>query len=275
MKWKIFVVCHDLILDSYYEHDHDFNNENFCFVNVADKPLLPEYYKKYNLIDLKDLKNYTRLGKSYTESEVIYNIYQNKLHEGLDAIGFLHWDKELKTTKDGTYNIVAQINQLMDQNTHLSFETHYTVRDYNQQILADIRQPNKYKGKGTNCYDYILKDYNRFFGTRYSIQDFLEKQVINLCSCFMVPTGVFEKMMPFIASVIESKKLDVFDTKGYYRVQGVFMERYFGLFLCFEPLKYAELTLVHHSYRKTKMSARLLKLYYRLSDVFKRNQACM
>jgi len=268
MKWKVFVVCHDLIMDQYYENDRNFNRENFCFVNVADQPLLPEYYEKYNLIDLKDLKNYVRLGKRYTEAEVIYNIYKNNLHQGLDAIGFLHWDKELKTTGDQSYDVVDKINQQLDHQVHISFETHFTSHDYHQRILADIRQPEKYKGKGTNCYDYILNDYNQFFGTHYSINDFMDKQVINLCSCFMVPGIVFEKMMPFISSVIESKKLDIFDTNGFYRIQGIFMERYFGLFLSFEPLKFIDLTLFHHSYRKTKLPARLLKLYYRVSDLF-------
>ncbi len=268
-KWRIFIICHDKIIEEYYANDPKFDADRFWFVNVSSRHLYKEYELKYKVINLFDQGIYRKLGRAYTESEAIYNIYLNGLHKDCEAVGFIHWDVELKSRASGDYNISENIDEMVGQSVHISFETHDVVRDYHHGILADPRQPNKYKGKGLNCYDYILNDYNRYFKSQYSIQDLLTKKKINLCSCFLIPCTTFERMMLFISEILESGKLNIFDTKGLYRKQGVLMERYFGLFLAFENLIHKELPLHHHSFKKIGIKAHAMNVFHRMIDLLK------
>jgi len=246
-KWKIYIVAHKKIHDCMYKADSFFNKDNYTIFNVADKRI--KISKKYSVVNQTDLSNYQQLGKWWAESEAIYNIYYNKeLYKDLDYIGFIHYDKELRLIETNQTNVTQQINEyLLDKdNGHVCLELHNTVIDYNQRILADIDQPNTLVGDGKNCYDYILEDYNNYFKTNYTIEDFLNKKNINLCSCFLIDINTFEKMMGFINNVILSKRLEVFDTNHQYRIQGGLMERYFGLFLTFEFNTFSDLSLYHH-----------------------------
>lgn len=269
MKWRIFIVCHDKIIDDYYTNDPRFDADHFCFVNVSSRRLRQEYEFRYKVINLFEQGIYRKLGRAYTESEAIYNIYLNGMHRDCDAIGFIHWDVELKSGASGGYNISDQIDEMIGHSVHISFETHDVVGDYHHRILADPSQPNKYKGKGLNCYDYILNDYNRHFKTQYSIQDVLNKKQINLCSCFLIPCPTFERMMLFVSEILESGKLNIFDTIGLYRKQGVLMERYFGLFLALEKLTHKDLPLYHHSFKKIGIKAHAMNVFHRVLDLFK------
>jgi hypothetical protein len=176
----------------------------------------------------------------------------------LDFIGFIHYDKELKLLKAPLWqsrtNITERINSYIKDRTkaHISFETHIPKNDYNQRILADVTMPNTLVGDGLNCYDYILSDYNNYFETVYTIDDFMRKPHINLCSCFLIDIKTFEKMMGFFDWIIQSRKLEVFDTNHQYRLQGGLAERYFGFFLMFEYEEMNDLSIFHRYNKNLK-----------------------
>lgn len=251
IKWKIFIATHKKIYDKMYQGDYKFNNEQYVFLNVGQSDKL-DNSEKYHVINQKELPNFVSLGKWWAESEGIYNIWRSGIYKSLDFVGFLHYDKELCLTEKRLFhrrNITQRIGKYLLENpnrAHISFETHDIQRDYNQHILADVNQPDTLQGEGNNCYDYILKDYNDYFKTSYTLEDLLNRKEINLCSCFMMDTNTFEKMMKFWDSIVMSKKLEQFDTKHQYRIQGGLAERYFGVFLAFEYEEMEDISLIHH-----------------------------
>lgn len=258
MNWKIYIAAHKAIQDSMYVNDRRFNNENYTIINVGSADRI-ENQEKYSCINQYMLENCAELGKQWAESEGIYNIWRSKIYKELDFIGFLHYDKELRLVKRNLLghqptNITERIEKYLSGKTraHISLETHDIVEDYAQKILADATKPNVLTGEGTNCYDYILADYNEFFGTHYSLDQLLQKKKINLCSCFLIDIAGFEKMMGFFDWIVSSRKLDIFDTEHRNRIQGGLAERYFGVFLAFEYEKSKDLSLIHHWNRGLK-----------------------
>lgn len=254
-RWKIYVVTHKKVYPALFQVDKRFNNQNYCFLNVGSFPTL-ENAEGYCCIAQSELPNYVGLGKYWAESEGIYNIWRSGIHKELDFIGFLHYDKELRLINgwgDKT-NITERIEKyLRNKNkAHISFECHSMKMDYEQKIMADITRPNELAGDGRNCYDYILTDYNEYFHTAYTIKDILRHKYINLCSCFLIDINTFDKMMQFFDWIVQSHKLEVFDTEHKYRFQGGIAERYFGVFLLLEYKKFKDLSLVHQYDRGLK-----------------------
>lgn len=255
-KWKIFIVSHESIYDKQMAGDRKFNNENYCFLNVGSLEKLKNS-DKYYCINQKDLNNYLPLGKFWAESEGIYNIWRSGIYKELEYIGFLHYDIEFRLWKKnrmresfylGTAtNITSRISRYIKNKNkcHISFQTYNTKADYEQKIMADTERPNELVGEGKNCYEYILEDYNEFFGTQYTIEDLLVKENINLCSCFLIDIKTFDKMMNFFDWIVSSHKLESFDTEHKYRFQGGMAERYFGIFLLLEYDEMLDLGLVH------------------------------
>lgn len=252
-KWKIFIVGHKRIYEELYRNDPGFNYDNYWVLNVGEHDRI-EGAEKFTCIRQKDLTDFYSLGKWWAESEGVYNIWRDGGWRDLDFIGFIHYDKELRLTsrhliKAHNTNITDRINKYLSGKTraHISFETYKTKTIYNQRILADVSQPEILTGvEGVNCLDYILEDYNKYFGKDYSRKDLLRRRHINLCSCFMIDVATFHKMMGFFDWVVKSHKLEQFDKKHRNRMQGGLAERYFGVFLIFEYTTFADISLIHH-----------------------------
>ena len=85
-----------------------------------------------------------------------------------------------------------------------------------------------------NCIDRILDDYNSFFQTRHTLQDVARDGFLTMCDCFVTPVGVFDKLMSFISPIMESGKLDIYDTQRLHRLQGGLLERYVAVFFALE-----------------------------------------
>jgi hypothetical protein len=228
-KWKVFIVTHGPIRENYYKNDLQFNNENWGFVNVSDKKLDELMYNKYEIIDILNLPHSVPIGKWYAESEAMYNIYNNKIHEKYDYIGFIHYDYELFNPLNNEYQITNMIDEILSKKNIIYFST--ALGDYNAKILADINKPNQQVGEGFNCYDYIIKDYNLFYSTNETVDEWKIQIPKNICSAFLCPIKDFNEMMKFISQIIESKKLEIFDTNHNYRQQGGLIERYISVFL--------------------------------------------
>jgi len=242
-KWKVFIVFHQLIYDDIYGGDGLFGKENYTFLKVGEQncPVNYEY------IDIRYFSNYTPLGKYYAESEAIYNVYKNpELWQDLSHIGFSQYDKPHKLKNQEKYNITELIiNNLSPQN-HISFETYTMQTDFNQHIMMDEDRPNELTGNGKNCYYGIIHDYNEFHGTVFCLGDIIKKN-INLCSSFLLPVKNFDNIMKFISHIIESKKLDQFDTFHQHRIQGGLLERYIGVAIILENLNLIDLTTEHYN----------------------------
>lgn len=249
-KWKVYIVAHNKIFDEMMSGDKRFNNDNYCFLNVGPLGQLKNS-DKYCCVDQKKLPGYVALGKEWAESEGIYNIWRSGAYKELDFIGFVHYDKEFRLTKKYMIgrrtNITQRINRYLKykNRAHISLETHNMQEDYGQKIMADVTRPNELTGDGVNCYQYILEDYNNFFNTNYTIENILEKKCINLCSCFLIDVQTFDRMLKFFDWIVQSHKLEVFDTEHKHRFQGGIAERYFGVFLLLEYDKMLDLSLVH------------------------------
>ncbi len=254
-KWKIYIVTHQKIYPALFQVDTKFNNQNYCFLNVGSTPKL-ENSEEFSCIAQRDLPNYVALGKYWTESEGIYNIWRSGIYKELDFIGFLHYDKELRLIKGfgNKTNITERIEKYLynKDRAHISFECHSTRWDYAQNFMADTSRPNEPQGDGVNCYSYILADYNEFFHTNYTVKDLLRHRYINLCSCFLIDIKTFDKMMQFFDWIVQSHRLEVFDTEHKHRFQGILAERYFGIFLLLEYKEYKNLSIVHQYDRGLK-----------------------
>lgn len=249
-KWKIYIVGHKKIHDELMEGDKQFNNLNYTFLNVGELDRL-ENSEKYSCINQRELSNYVSLGKHWAESEGIYNIWRSQTHKQFAYIGFLHYDIEFKLTKKfcpgGSTNITKRIEKYIRgrQKAHISFATYNTKEEYAYKMLMDPSRPNEVVGDGLNCYDQILADYNQYFKTSYTLEDFFARKYINLCSCFLIDVPAFDKMMGFFDWLVTSRKLDIYNTERRNRFQGGMAERYFGVFLLFEYDKSLNLSLVH------------------------------
>ena len=250
-NWKIYIISHSELYDEMYAHDKLFGADNYEVLNVGSKEYLYNT-KGLRVIDQKKLKTYQNLVKWWAESERLYNLWLSDEWKSLDYIGFIHYDLELKLDARvkalNKYNITSRIDKYLQDKkiAHISFETHDARAIYNQKVMADVGQPNVLCGDGTNCYDYILEDYNKYFGTSYSVQDLLNRKQLNMCSCFLIDVHHFDEMMQWWAQIVKSGKLDIFDTEHVNRLQGGLAERYYSVYLAFAYNELLDLSLIHH-----------------------------
>ncbi|WDF54709.1 hypothetical protein [Mucilaginibacter sp. KACC 22063] len=237
IDYRLFVVFHQQLKNEYY--DSSIINK-YEFVNVNPRNDLTAINPDYIVISQYEFENFHSLGKWYTESEVIYNIYKNKyLYKDVNYIGFLQHDIDSSVLNKEILEKNLPKYQLINLQPY-PFQT-----DYNQKILMDESQPDKKTGAGVNCYEVIINDYNNFYNTNYTAEN-LKNVTLNLCSSFILRTDIFEKMMLFIESIIKSGKLDQFDSNRQYRIQGGLLERYYAVWLAFDNLQTTQIPLKHH-----------------------------
>jgi hypothetical protein len=275
--WKIFIHCHNVIWDDMYENDPDFNREHYSFLKLGGHDLRVNATKGYHIINEFDFPIYWNAAH-YAELTGMYCVYKNRLTEGLDYIGFSHYDKEhrligsggsvnineleaarvkyeVKRRKcHGAANITSMIQKSIDAPfpLHVSLESHDFRKIYDQRVLMDDSKPEAFVGEGVNCIDRILEDYNSFFQTRYILEDVARDGFLNMCNCFVTPVSIFDKLMSFIASVMESGKLDIYDTQRLHRLQGGLLERYVAVFFALEDIAKIDLSIMHQYSRKLK-----------------------
>lgn len=281
-NWTVFIMCHDVIWDGMYEHDPGFGPGHYSFLKLGRHELRHDSSKGYRIVSEFDYP-VSLDAPHYAELTGLYCVYKNRLHDGLEYVGFSHYDKEhrllapegtanigeLETirsrtegerrTGDGPTDITARIQKLVDSPTpvHISLETHGFRKIYDQRVLMDERRPDAFVGEGRNCIDRILEDYNGFFGTRFTLEDVARDGFFTMCDCFVTPFPLFEKLMTFIAPIIESRKLDTYDTGRRHRLQGGLLERYVAVFFALEKIDKMDLSLVHQYWKKRTREGRL------------------
>jgi len=246
-SYKIFVIYHDRI-DLQYFTNADL--ANFSFVNV--NPANPHRYSELSGFNLYELPGFIPLGKWYTETEVIYNIYKHpELMAGIDYIGFIHYDIDFRPVTRNFLETHLGVYEL------INFQPHSFRADFAQQILMDPQQPDTLQGPGKNCYVTIFDDFNKFYGSHFDYEQFMGAE-INLCSCFLMDLNRFLEMMQFAAGVIESGKLNAFDRTHKYRIQGGFMERYYAVWSLLKISDTLSLPLPHE-FLQTRRNQPLLR----------------
>jgi hypothetical protein len=277
-KWTIFIMCHNVIWDELYAFDSGFDSRHYTFIKLGRQNLKYNSHKGYKIISERDCPIYLDLPH-YAELTGLYCIYKNRLHDGLDYVGASHYDKEHRLIGDGSHRNMQELDALrleadikrrvlpgsktnltelietqitQRQDVHISLESHDVQKIYDQRITMDERYPDMFVGNGVNCIDRILQDYNDFFGTRYTWEDLKKCDYLTMCNCFLTPVWLFEKLMTFICPIIESRSLDIFDTKRKHRLQGGLLERYVAVFFALEKIKTVDLSTVHQPWRKIR-----------------------
>ena len=91
--WKVFIHCHNVIWDEMYENDPDFTSGHYSFLKLGSHDLRYNPAKGYHIISEFDFPIY-RDAPHYAELTGMYCVYKNRLHDGLDYVGFSHYDKE-------------------------------------------------------------------------------------------------------------------------------------------------------------------------------------
>ena len=277
-KWTVFIMCHNVIWDDLYAHDPGFDGRHYRFMKLGRQDIKYDRSKGYQIIREQDYPIWLDLPH-YAEMTGLYCIYKNRLHDGLDYIGFSHYDKEHRLIGDGSHRNMQELEALRleaemerrvlpgsrtnltalieaeiirRRDVHISLESHDVQKIYDQRITMDDRFPERIDGEGVNCIDRILQDYNDFFSTRHTWENLRKCNYMNMCDCFVTPVRLFEKLMTFLCPVIESGRLDIYDPERKHRLQGNLLERYAAVFFALEPIEKADLSTVHQFWRKVR-----------------------
>jgi len=243
-KLKIFIAFHNNIFFEHYEKDLLFSKDYYTFCKIDKLP--NNYFHLSNVIDVNQFPNFVDIGSDYGEYQGIYNIYKNpEIWKDLLYFGYSQYDKSHVRVETGETNITEQILNNLDEKNHISLETHYFAIDYNQKIMMDDEYPTKLVGNGVNVYNRIIKEYNEYYNTNHTLDKFFNKK-INLCTSFIIPIKIFEKIMIWISFIIESGKLTKFFPAS--RVHGAgLLERFFGVALILENLNFIDVNILHLS----------------------------
>lgn len=235
--WKMYVTFFQNLFDDHYTVDRTWNPENYTFVKVNDDyPLeLEENRVKYDVFVEHDFgvfsPDWQRRG--YCENSVLYHLYRNGAHKKHDYIGFIEYDHVL--TEDFTATIQKKLDEAREE-TIFSFES-FTYRQlWEQAIIMNPRRREKVSGKPDskwNCINVILEDYNEFHKTHYTTERLASKDCFPICHCFLIPSGIFEKVMAFHSHIMESGKVERYHRHNWRSPAGL-MERYVAVSLALE-----------------------------------------
>jgi len=249
IKWKIFVTFFQSLYDDHYTSDHTWNADNFTFVKVNDRyPLeLSENKLPYNVFIEHDFPVFRPdlQEKGYCENSVIWHLYKNDVHKEYDYIGFIEYDHVL--TADFTCTIQKKLDAAHGE-IILSFQP-FTYRQlYDQAIIMNPYRREKVTGRPDspwNVVSVVLKEYNTFHGTQYGLERLAAKDCFPICHCLLIPSAMFDRIMPFHTSIIESGKVEGYHRHNW-RSPGGLMERYLAVSLALEDAPIDSSILLEH-----------------------------
>lgn len=239
IKWKIFVTFFRDLFDDHYTVDRTWNPENFTFVKVNDR--FPQNLSgnklPYNILVEHDFPVFRPdlQEKGYCEESVLWHLYRNGVHKSLDYIGFIEYDHVL--TEDFTQAVQRKLDEASGD-LILSFQTFSFRQLYNQAVVMNPRRREKVDCKNNpdmpwNCINVSLNDYNAFFDTKYSLDRLKTKDCFPICHSLLMPSAMFDRLMAFQASVIESGKVEGYHRHNWRSPAGL-MERYLAVSLALE-----------------------------------------
>ena len=237
VTWKIYVTFFKNLYDDHYTVDHTWNPDNFSFVKVNDRyPLeLKENALPYPILNEHDFPVFRPelQEKGYCENSVIWHLYKNDVHKAYDYIGFIEYDHVL--AKDFTQTIQKRLDAA-NRETIFSFQSFTFHQLRNQAIIMNPYRREKVEGKPDspwNCIDIILKDYNEFYKTAYTVDRLAAKDCFPICHSLLMPSTIFDRIMPFHTAIMESGKVEGFHRHNWRSPAGL-MERYLAVALALE-----------------------------------------
>lgn len=248
-SWKIFLTFFRSLYDDHYTIDRTYSPGNFTFVKVNDKyPLEIERNRlAYDIYIEHDFPIYRPdlQEKGYCENSVLYHIYKNGIHRSYDYVGFMEYDHVLT---DGFTRTIQKKLDEVGQETIFAFQK-FTFRQlWEQGILMNPHRPEKVEGKPDskwNSINVILSDYNDFFKTGYGLDRLAAKDCFPICHSFLIPSRIFEKIMPFHIAIMESGKVERYHRHNWRSPAGL-MERYLAVALALEEAQIDDSLQLEH-----------------------------
>jgi hypothetical protein len=250
-KWKIFVTFFKNLYDDHYTLDSSFDMQKFTFVKVNDKYAieLDENRLNYDIFFEHDFKcfNPAWQEKGYHENSVFYHIYKDNLHRDYDYIGFIEYDHVLRDhfTRD-----IQNMIDSADRDLAFIFNKFNFHQYWEQGILMDPRRPQKETGNPHsewNCINIVLKDFNKFHGTNFRLEDLIRKDCFSVAHCFMLPSSLFDTMMVFHSAIMDSGKVEQYHQHNW-RARAGLMERYLAVALALQDIEaITDIQLEHRS----------------------------
>lgn len=254
VSWKIYVTFFKNLYDDHYLVDRTWNPDNFSFVKVNDRyPMeLGENRLPYNILNEHDFPVFRPdlQEKGYCENSVIWHLYKNDVHKAYDYIGFIEYDHVLAE------NFTQTMQKRLDaakREMIFSFQSFTFQQLWNQAILMNPNRREKVDGNPDspwNCINVILKGYNDFYGSAYAVDRLVAKDCFPICHSLLMPSAMFDRIMPFHASIMESGKVEGYHRHNWRSPAGL-MERYLAIALALEdapidnsiPLEHRELPI--------------------------------
>ena len=235
--WKIYVTFFKSLYDKHYLADRTWKPSNFGFVKVNDRfPMqLSENRLEYEILIEHDFPIFRPdfQEKGYCENSVIWHLYKNGIHKKFDYIGFIEYDHVLSE------NFTETIQRILDDTAGemiFAFQP-FTYRQlYDQGIIMNPNRREKVDGDPDSPWNAVrvtLKDYNDFHKTSYTLEDLANKNCFPICHSFLIPSAMFERIMPFHISMMESGKVEGYHRHNWRSPAGL-MERYLALSLALE-----------------------------------------
>ncbi len=250
--WKIYVTFFRKLFDDHYTIDPTFSADNFVFAKVNDDYEWDKSANKinYNVFYERQFSSFDPgwQRKGYHENSVLYHLYKDKIYDQLNYIGFLEYDHVLRP------GFCAEIQERLEQSQGdliFSFGAFNYEQLWNQGIMLNKWRPGQQEGRAGsrwNCLNVILKDYNDFYGTNFSLDDLRDKDCLPLCHAVLMPSRIYDKIMRFHTFIMESGRIEKFHTFNWRSNAGI-MERYLAVELCLESTPIVtDIQLEHRSY---------------------------
>lgn len=253
MSVQVYTIWHRKLYDELYAHIDPQELKNIVMFGVNEDYEKTYTENRYNVMFEYDLPIYNPLLQKhgYCQTTCMWHLYKNpyETYKGdtpLDYIGFIQYDM----TPDS--NMLQHIrNKIADAE---SKGQEVIFHEQTEHILQSIRWAS---GLVTPYEGSALQHYNAYFGTSYTINDFLHNprlQVSPILHTFVIPVKMFEKMMGWLDSYLNMLE-SMYPTYMSNRSQSELLERCHGMFLAlecvrdnvvFEPMKIKHIWPLYH-----------------------------